>query len=164
MLLGQMEFREAEDIMIHSLYDSIMRVRSSAIFAVGQVRSERAVDSLMEMLIHPQQSNNTFIIYGALGAIGDPDAIPVLAMGLEGGEFYNQIAALNAIMQIDPNEGLSHAYTELNDTNMEVRRNAVITCIKTGDPAVVDALSALLEDEDFEVRFYARQGIKRLEK
>jgi len=42
--------------------------------------------------------------------------------------------------------------------------NADITCIKTGDPAVLDPLTALLEDEDFEVRFYAKQGIKRLKK
>ena len=164
MLLGQMEVREAEDIMIRSMYDSIKRVRSSAIQAVGQIQSERAVDSLTGMLVNPQQNNNTFIIYGALGDIGDPDAIPVLARGLKGGEHYNQISALAAIMQIDPQEGLSHAYTELNDANVEVRRNAVITCIKTGDPAVLDPLTALLEDEDFEVRFYAKQGIKRLEK
>jgi len=36
--------------------------------------------------------------------------------------------------------------------------NADITCIKTGDPAVVDPLTTLLEDEDFEHRFYAKRG------
>jgi protein-S-isoprenylcysteine O-methyltransferase Ste14 len=163
-LLGQMEVREAEDILIRSMYDSIKRVRSEAILAVGQIKSERAVDSLTGMLVHPRQNNNTFHIYGALGSIGDPAAIPVLARGLDGGERYNQVSALDAIMAIDPLEGLKYAYAELNDADVEVRRNAVITCIKTGDPVVVDALSALLEDEDFEVRFYAKQGIKRLKK
>jgi protein-S-isoprenylcysteine O-methyltransferase Ste14 len=164
MFLGQMEVREAEDILIHSLNDSIKRVRSSAILAVGQIRSERAVDSLSGMLVDPQQNNNTFLIYGALGSIGDPAAIPVLVRGLDGGAHYNQIAALDAIMAIDPRQGLSYVFEELNDENEEVRRNAVINCIKTGDPVVVDALGAMLEDEDFEVRFYAKQGIKRLKK
>jgi protein-S-isoprenylcysteine O-methyltransferase Ste14 len=162
--LGRMKVREAEDLMIRSLHDSIRRVRSSAILAVGQIQSERAVDSLVAMLTHPRQPNNTFHIYGALGDIGDPSAIPVLAEGLKEGAHYNQVAALDAIMRIDPRKGLPHAFSELNDPQVEIRRNAVIACIKTGDPSVVEPLRAMLEDEDFEVRFYARQGIKRLEK
>jgi hypothetical protein len=114
------------------------------------------------MLIHPRQPNNTFHLYGALGQIGDPSAIPVLAEGLKDGAHYNQVAALDAIMHIDPREGLSYAFSELNDPQVEIRRNAVITCIKTGNPSVIEPLSTMLEDEDFEVRFYAKQGIKRL--
>ena len=162
--LGSKKVLEAEDLLISSLNDSIRRVRSAAILAVGQIQSIRAVDSLISMLVYPRQSNNSFHIYGALGDIGDPRAIPILATGLDGGERYNQTAALDAIMRIDPDEGLKYVYTELNDKNVEVRRHAVITCIKTGKPEVADALDALLEDEDFEVRFYARQGIKRLKK
>lgn len=162
--LGGKKVMEAEDILISSLNDSIRRVRSAAILAVGQIQSVRAIDSLIRMLVHPRQNNNTFHIYGALGHIGDPKAIPILALGLDGGEHYNQTAALDAIMCIDPDEGVKHAYAELNDKHVEVRRHAVITCIKTGKPEVADALSALLDDEDFEVRFYARQGIKRLKK
>jgi len=160
--LGQMKVRKAEDIMLRSLHDSILRVRSSAILAVGQIQSERAVDSLMAMLVDPRQPNNTFHLYGALGDIGDPSAIPVLAEGLKEGAHYNQVAALDAIMRIDPREGLPYVYDELNDPQVEIRRNAVITCIKTGDPSVIEPLSAMLDDADFEVRFYAKQGIKRL--
>ena len=162
--LGRMKVREAEDLMIRSLYDSIRRVRSSAILAVGQIQSERAVDSLVGMLVHPRQPNNTFHLYGALGDIGDPSAIPVLAQGLKEGAHYNQVAALDAIMRIDPQKGLPYVFDELNDPQVEIRRNAVITCIKTGDPSVIGPLSAMLDDEDFEVRFYAKQGIKRLKK
>jgi hypothetical protein len=162
--LGSKKIMEAEDLLISSLHDSIRRVRSAAILSVGQIQSVRAVDSLISMLVNPKQNNNTFHIYGALGDIGDPKAIPILAKGLDGGERYNQTAALDAIMRIDPDEGLKHAYAELNDSHVEVRRHAVITCIKTGNPDVAEALKALLEDEDFEVRFYARQGIKRLKK
>jgi protein-S-isoprenylcysteine O-methyltransferase Ste14 len=162
--LGSRKVMEAEDLLIGSLSDSIRRVRSAAILAVGQIQSETAVDSLTEMLIRPEQNNNTFLIYSALGDIGDLRAIPILVKGLDGGERYNQTAALDAIMRIDPGEGLKHAYAELNDNNVEVRRHAVITCIKTGNPDAIEALNTLLEDEDFEVRFYARQGIKRLKK
>ncbi len=164
MHLGHQKALEAEDLFIRSMYDSIRRVRSEAIFAAGQIKSQRAMDSLTGMLIDPQQNNNTFHIYRALGAIGDPAAIPVLATGLDGGERYDQTAALDAIMRIDQEEGLMYAYGELNDAYVEVRRHAVITCIKTGNPAVADALGEMLDDEDFEVRFYAKQGIKRLKK
>jgi protein-S-isoprenylcysteine O-methyltransferase Ste14 len=162
MHLGRMEVQEAEDIIIRSMYDSIKRVRSSAIVSAGELKSFRAGDSLRAMLIHPVQENHLFHIYGSLGAIGDQDAIPVLAEQLKGGERYNQIAALSAILQIDPDIGLNHAINELQDENVDVRRNAVIICILSGDPRVIEALRSVMDDEDFEVRFYARQGLKRL--
>ena len=161
--LGRMGVQEAEDLMLNALYDSIRRVRSSAIIAVGEIKSKSAVDSLEAMLIHPRQENNIFHIYGALGAIGDPDAIPVLAEGLIGGAHYNQISALNAILNIDADTGLSYAISEFEDENVEVRRNAVIVCIQLGNPEAIDALKSLYGDEDFEVRLYAKQGVKRLE-
>jgi HEAT repeat protein len=131
---------------------------------VGEIQSERAVDSLVAMLNNPLQQNNLFLIYGALGAIGDTAAIPVLEDGLKGGERYNQIAALSAILRIDPDIGLSFAIAELQDDNEEIRRNAVIVCIQSGDARAIDPLKSVLGDEDFEVRFYAKQGIKRLKK
>lgn len=164
MHLGQMGVREAEDIIIRSMYDSIKRVRSSAIVAAGDIKSSAASDSLRAMLINPTLDNNLFLIYGSIGAIGDPAAIPALEEGLKGGEHYNQIAALDAILQIEPEAGLSSAIAELKDENVEVRRNAVIICIQSGNIRAVDPLRSVLEDEDFEVRFYAKQGIKRLEK
>jgi HEAT repeat protein len=129
---------------------------------VGEIKSKKAVDSLIQMLINPLLKNNIFHIYGALGAIGDPKAIPHLARGLDGGEHYNQVSALNAILQIDADTGLGYALSELDDDNVSVRRNAVITCIQTGNLAAKEPLMALFSDEDFEVRFYAKQGVKRL--
>ncbi len=163
MHLGRGKVLEGEDIYIRSMYDSIWRVRGASIIAVGEIQSEKAVDSLIQMLVNPRLKNNIFHIYGALGAIGDPKAIPYLAKGLDGGEHYNQVSALNAIMEIDPVKGLSYASAELKDENVSVRRNAVITCIQTGNQAAKEPLMALFSDEDFEVRFYAKQGVKRLE-
>jgi len=162
MFLGRNKVLEAENLFIRSMYDSIKRVRSSAIIAAGEIKSDLAVDSLKAMLINPRQENHLFCIYGALGAIGDPDAVPALALGLEGGERYNQISALNAILEIDPDAGLSYAIAELQDENVEVRRNAVILCIQSGNHKAIEPLKKLYNDDDFEVRFYARQGVKRL--
>jgi len=160
--LGQLNVREAEEIIIHSLSDSVRRVRSSAILAVGEIRSERAADSLIQMLADPRLPNNQFHIYGALGAIGEHEAIPCLSEVLKGDDKYNQIFALDAIMRIDPVEGLTYAIDELQDENEEVRRNAVITCIQSGDRRAIEPMTKLYRDNDFEVRFYARQGVKRL--
>jgi len=160
--LGQLNVREAEEIIIHSLSDSVRRVRSSAILAVGEIRSERAADSLIQMLADPRLPNNQFHIYGALGAIREHEAIPCLSEVLKGDDKYNQIFALDAIMRIDPVEGLTYAIDELQDENEEVRRNAVITCIQSGDRRAIEPMTKLYRDNDFEVRFYARQGMKRL--
>ena len=164
MFLGRIKVDEGEALIIHALNDSVKRVRSASIDAAGEIRSVMAVDCLVQMIINPSQNNNMFLIYRALGSIGDLRALPVLAEGLVGGEFYNQISALNAILEIDANIGLSHAIAELSDENVEVRRNAVIVCIQSGDTRTIEPLRSLLEDEDFEVRFYSKQGVKRLTK
>jgi hypothetical protein len=162
MYLGRFKVDEGENLIIHALNDSVKRVRSASIGAAGEIRSVMAVDSLVRMIINPRQNNNMFSMYGALGAIGDPRALPVLAEGLAEGKYYNQISALNAILEIDAGIGLSYAITELSDENVEVRRNAVIVCIQSGDPRAIEPLRSLFEDEDFEVRFYAKQGVKGL--
>ncbi|RLD92001.1 MAG: hypothetical protein DRJ13_17000 [Bacteroidetes bacterium] len=72
------------------------------------------------------------------------------------------MSALDAIFRIDTAAGLMYAIAELQDDNVEVRRNAVIVCIQSGDPRAIDPLKALFKDEDFEVRFYAKQGVKCL--
>ena len=162
--LGEQRCTAAEDIFLGALNDSVRRVRSSAIIASSILTSERAVDSLIGLLVHPLFPNNLFHIYGTLGAMGDARAIPFLAKGLEEEAWFNQRAALNAIMQIDPAAGVAYAIRELNDTDVNVRRNAVMQCILSGDLQVVNPLSDLSEDPDFEVRFYARQGVKRLTK
>jgi hypothetical protein len=163
MYLGQLKVLDAEGVIIRSLNDSIRRVRNSSIIAAGEIKSERALDSLIQMLVNPRMENNQFHIYVALGAIGDPAAIPYLAEALKGSEQYNQIAALDAIMKIDSVEGLPYALAELQDENEDVRRNAVIMCIQSGNQRVVEPLKSCYNDRDFEVRFYAKQGVKKLE-
>jgi len=152
----------AEDIYLNGLNDSVKRVRSSAIAATGTLFSERAADSLIRLLVAPRFPNNKFHIYGALGSIGHAKAIPYLVDGLDGQEWFNQRAALDAIIAIDPCIGTDYAILELQDEEVQVRQNAVTQCILSEDPRVVEPLKALFDDEDFEVRFYARQGVRHM--
>jgi protein-S-isoprenylcysteine O-methyltransferase Ste14 len=163
-MLGNHGVTEAEELFIASLNDSLSRVRSAAILAAGRIRSQKAVDDLVELADNPFVKNNLSQIYIALGSIGDPKAIPCLAKGLEMKEWYLQVPALNALMEIDPFTGLQYAFSELNDEDVNVRANAVMACIRSGNPEAVEPLRSVMDDEDFEVRFYAKQGIKQLER
>jgi hypothetical protein len=163
-LLARQQVRQGEDMYITNLTDSIWRVRSAATDAVAAIRSGRAVDTLIRVLEDPALNRNAFAIYGALGTIGDPKALPILAEGLEEGPHYDRVAALDAILKIDPAVGISYAIEALQDPEVKVRRNAVMQCILSERPEAIHALEAVTRDPDFEVRFYARQGLKRLEK
>jgi uncharacterized membrane protein len=163
-LLGQQHYTTGEDIYLGALNDSVRRVRSSAILASGTLSSERAADSLIRLLVAPTFPNNLFHIYGSLGSIGQSKAIPYLVQGLDGEEWYNQVAALDAIFSLDPEKGVEYAIRELQDEDLHVRQNAVTKCILTDDPRVVEPLKAMFDDEDFEVRFFAKQGVKRIMK
>jgi HEAT repeat protein len=50
----------------------------------------------------------------------------------------------------------------LFDENEEVRREAVIALLRIGSPEARQALEGALADEDFEVRLYAEEALKRL--
>ena len=67
-------------------------------------------------------------------------------------------------MKIDPGTSIDHAILELQDEDVHVRRNAVIVCLQAGDSKVVEPLKGVFNDEDFEVRFYAKQAVKRIQK
>lgn len=146
------------------MYDPEWRVRTSAINATGEIRSIKAVDSLIDSLNQSSVAFHPFHIYGALGAIGDERAIPYLIEGLQTGPGYDQQSALNALMKIDPGTSIDHAILELQDEDVHVRRNAVIVCLQAGDSKVVEPLKGVFNDEDFEVRFYAKQAVKRIQK
>lgn len=161
-LLGEQHCTDAEEIILKALRDSVKRVRSSGILASAMLPPERATDSLIRLLEDPGQDNNLFHVYGSLGSLGQPKSIPYLAMALEEGPWFNQQAALNAIMEIDTQQGVEYAIRELEDEETHVRQNAVTQCILSGDPRVVEPLRALSGDPDFEVRFFARQGVKRI--
>jgi HEAT repeat protein len=162
-LLGEQHYLPAEPLYLSALNDSVKRVRSSAIQACGVLTSERAADSLIRLLTEPKYPNNLFLVYGALGSVGQTRAIPYLAEGLVDQPWYNQQAALNAIMELDPEHGVEYAIRELKDPEAGVRQNAVMQCILSEDPRVIEPLAELYRDDDFEVRFYARQGVKRLQ-
>jgi len=162
-LLGDHKDIRVEGILLENMQDSIKRVRTAAILSAGKIRSEKAVDSLIVLTENPLLSGNLFHIYETLGVIGNVKALPCLVDGLKEGEWYNQISALNAILAIDRAAGAKYAIRELNDEKVKVRRNAVLVCILSEDQAVIEPLKALDKDEDFEVRFYARQGAKKLE-
>ena len=50
----------------------------------------------------------------------------------------------------------------LRDESAWVRQSAVITLLQIGSPDTREALEAATEDEDWEVRVYAAEALKRL--
>ena len=55
-------------------------------------------------------------------------------------------------------------YEALYDTQFRVRREVVYMLLKLKPKDAVKPLRHVIEDEDFETRFYAREAIKIIEK
>ena len=51
----------------------------------------------------------------------------------------------------------------LKDTSREVRRAVVLALTEFRSTKTIEALRSALNNEDFEVRMYAEEGIKRIE-
>lgn len=161
--LGELKTIEAILPLIAALHDSIPRVRYSVGRSLGLFDLEDVEEPLSAMLekpINPQIKNQIFHI---LGNLGSEKAWDFLINDLENAEWYHRTATLNALTNINPEKALTYVFQALKDENPNVRRNAVTILLKQKPKQAKEALKTVINDDDFETRFYAKQALELIE-
>jgi len=161
--LGELKAETAVEALIQALSDPEYRARRGAAYALGQIGSEQAVDPLIQVLNGPTKGGMRYAVYIALGQIGSDRAWPVLAPAAMDTIWYAQNAALRALHKIDRDRSMEHIIKALQNSTVNVRRQAVMVLLEDPHPAAIDALRQLDDDPDFETRFYSRQVLRLLE-
>ena len=65
-------------------------------------------------------------------------------------------------MSIDPDEAMPYVYVALEHDHPQVRRKAVFILLQDPDAKAIPYLEKVVNDEDFETRFFARQAIRQI--
>ena len=162
-MLGELKASDAIDPLILALYDSISRVRNAAVGSLGEIGSEKAVEPLLSLLEESKETGFRNFVYRALGEIGSEESWLGLIAGLNDSIWYNRIAALNALYKVNPQKSAEYVIRALEDQDYQIRRNAVFIILRDQSEIYLEPLKKVIDDEDFETRFYARQAIKLME-
>jgi protein-S-isoprenylcysteine O-methyltransferase Ste14 len=162
MILGDIPSQRAVSHLILSLDDPDQRVRNQAAWSLGDIGSAKATESLIRKLGQDTLSVNKSDIYRALGKIGDANSWEILVQALKSKTWYHVTQALASLVSIDPDNAIPHVYQSLEHDHPQVRRKAVFILLQNPDANAIPHLEKMVCDEDFEIRFFARQAIRQI--
>jgi HEAT repeat protein/protein-S-isoprenylcysteine O-methyltransferase Ste14 len=163
-VLGKIESPRATDALIESLSDKNSNVRMDAAGALGKIGAEKAVEPLMHLL-KDESDPVIFVTATALGRIGSERAVGPLIRSLGQPNNWNRKAVVTALWNIGSEKAVGPLLDLLEEENLNasVKREIMVAFLKIGSPKTESALKKALNDEDAEVRIYAREALKRLE-
>jgi protein-S-isoprenylcysteine O-methyltransferase Ste14 len=154
--LGEMKADTATEYLIPLLKDEKTRVRNSAALALGKLRSEKVIPFFVEQLNNSAGPGMRYFIYNALGEIGSEKARNLLIEGINDSVWFVKNGVINALCKIDPERSVDIIKNSLYDENTNVRRNSVYLIIKYKIKSLKENVRSLLNDKDFETRFYSK--------
>ena len=160
--LGDLNADAATVHLIKLMNDNNFRVRNSAIYALGKMKSEEALEPLIKVLNKPTGPGQRNFIYNALGGIGSDKAIDVLIKGTEDSVWFVKNSAINALCEINIEKASPFVEQSLKYNDTRVRRNSVYLILKHKIKSLKDTVKSLLDDEDYETRFYSKIIMKQL--
>lgn len=165
--LTQLGGEQVVDVLIESLDHEDMWIRCSAAYSLGNLKSQRAVSSLIDRLrVETESEVNTSIVMG-LGSIGDSTVISEIINMLEGEDSDNTLAispvdaALFALMSNHSEEALTALYRVVNEGSRWQRRMYAVEAISRigSEREVADRMFDLLGHEHETVRTTAAKEL-----
>jgi hypothetical protein len=133
--------------MIKMLSDDWEVNREFAAMILGDIPAQRAVPHLILSLDDPDQRVRNQAAW-SLGEIGSAEAKDPLIKKLA-----QDILAVSK----------SAIYRALEHGHPQVRRKAVFVLLEDPDPNATPYFEKMVDDEDFETRFFARQAIRQID-
>jgi len=175
--------KEAVAALTPLLNDKSEFVRQQVAYALGETKSDRAVQALVSALASDKQDSVRGAAAVALGEIGDQTATLSLAAILDPGlvptgagkkqkskrkkenEFVARAAA-HSLGQIGSRHGLTALEKALSDQTSpaDLRREAAAAMGKIGDPAAEPALRSVLGDEDPHLGRIAQEALREIQR
>jgi len=161
--LGRIGSNRAVDALIESLNDKNSNVRWGAASALGKIRAEKAVGPLITML--KDESGPVFYqAVTSLGRIGSLKALDPLIAALDVPNYWSRKAVVTALGDLGSEKAVGPLLSILEEAELSVhvKREIMVTFLKIGSRKTLSALREALNDEDSEIRIYAKEALKRL--
>lgn len=162
MILGDIPSQRAVPHLIQSLDDPDQRVRNQAAWSLGDLGSTAAEIPLIRKLGQDTLSVNKSAVYRALGKIGGDKSWDILVQALKSETWYHVTQALASLLSIDPEKAMPYVYHAIEHDHPQVRRKAIFVLLQNPNTNAIPYLEKMVDDEDFETRFFARQAIRQI--
>lgn len=154
---------KAENALINTIMDPVGKVRNSAAIALAKIADDHTADRLIRLYHNHTDPDTLSALSNALHHICTEKAWDIYIIGLQDERWYRRTAVLTTLYNTNAKKAWPYIYQSLTDEDVNVRRTAV-TLILMGLPSDAPGhLEHILDDCDFEIRFFAREAIKRIE-
>ena len=161
--LGKMKSTAAVEKLIILIKDSNYRVSRQAVQSLAVIGDRRAEAPLIEMLNKPIIPGLRNAIISALADFQSEAVWDLLVENFGDPALYNKVAALTSMYRTSREQSIPYLTQALEDENPLVRREAINLILQYKIIETKEALKKVLNDEDFETRFYAEQALKIFE-
>jgi hypothetical protein len=156
--LGLIHSSEVTPALVHALNDSDVRVRQTAVWAIGQVGTRTALTSLVRQLGDP----SIVVAHRAqevLAERGRGVADTILNYAASTSSRAGRLAAIELIGWLRLTAGSDLLLGFMGDLDPEVRVKAVKAAAAIGDPTFLETFHTRLDDSRWEVRCQAAKGL-----
>jgi protein-S-isoprenylcysteine O-methyltransferase Ste14 len=160
---GIYELREVLPYIVNALNDPADRVRQEGVRAIRRMEARETSDTLMYYLEKEKIPYTRELIIRTLSEMGDTRIYPTIEVQLDAAEWHRVTGALRAMAELDFDRTKPYLYQALNDERHLVRREVVYMLLEYLPPDAIPHLQKVTNDEEWEVRFYARQAIRKIE-
>jgi protein-S-isoprenylcysteine O-methyltransferase Ste14 len=147
--------------LTRALADSSENVRYDAVRALAAIGSPASAESLLDRLNDPALFVRMQAL-NALAGLGVEDIVTSAGELLARPEAWIRVGVLEALGTLGSERGLLLALDRVGDPEPAVRREAVVALLLIGSSQARPALERARQDEDWEVRLFAAEALKRL--
>jgi protein-S-isoprenylcysteine O-methyltransferase Ste14 len=137
-------------------------VRVGAIHSLVKLNDEHIIPELVHMLDSETADYPRSVIFEALGNLHAENTLNILEKAATEETEWVRVAALRSLCKIHPDRAAPYLLPLLSSESARVRGDAVAIAYQLADPITLPALEDLLDDEHYEIRFFAKEAIDKI--
>jgi HEAT repeat protein/protein-S-isoprenylcysteine O-methyltransferase Ste14 len=160
--LGEIRHPDVIPPLIEALGDTALKATRAAATALGNLDAKEAIGPLVQCFEKTPDCPYD-VVGAALWKLGSERAVDAWIVGLKKGSWwYTRASCAGALGDNKLAKGIEPLREALRDESKQVRRAAVLALMEFRSEGTTEALQGALADEDFEVRTYAEEGLKKI--
>jgi hypothetical protein len=139
-------------------------IRVKAIHSLVQLETPGMENILLDQLKVEPGGHPRNVIYASLASINAQNSWEVLRDGASQNDPWACLAAVKAMAKLYPDSTAKYLVPLLKSESKYLVNDAVAIAMIISDELTLPYLEKLLDDDNYEIRFFARQAIREIEK
>ena len=138
-------------------------IRIAAMYSLVQLETPGLENILLKQLEAEPRGHPRNVVYACLAKISAQNSYEVIRDGAGQEDPWTSLAAVKAMAKLYPDSTAQFLIPLLQSESKYVVNDAVAIAMIISDVQTLPYLEDLLDDENFEIRFFAEEAIKRIE-